>query len=72
MYGDINFAPYYMHSVLEMKCQTFGPSFASNLKKNRVGFKEIRTNLREKEKIRLYKILFFSYFIRLVICIIMS
>lgn len=33
MYGDINFAPYYMHSVLEMKCQTLGPSFASNLKK---------------------------------------
>lgn len=31
MYGDINFAPYYMHSVLEMKCQTLGPSFASNL-----------------------------------------
>lgn len=34
MYGDINFAPYYMHSVLEMKCQTLGPSLHPTFKKN--------------------------------------
>lgn len=60
MYGDINFAPYYMHSALRDKMPNVSFLICIQPLKKTGGIQKIRTNLRGKKKIRLYKILFFS------------
>lgn len=51
MYGDINFAPYYMHSALRDKMPNVSSLICIQPLKKRVGFKEIRTNLRGEKKL---------------------
>lgn len=51
----------YMHSALRDKMPNVSSLICIQPLKKRVGFKEIRTNLRGKKKLlRLYEILFFS------------